>query len=128
MMDVRTGFLPEDDPANTAPKEVPRSRVLDRLVSILGAEPTRQQLIAIVQTMGWGALSRTEKRVKQTLLARLDGMANQIFDVLSTEKGLRDLQTAFIQSMRPQTAAPPRPAPMPVAVPMPETTVDFYLN
>jgi hypothetical protein len=77
--------------------------------------------------MGWGSPTRTEKRVKQTLLARLDGMAARIFEGLQTEKGLRQLQ-AFIQAVRAQPGSPPRISPLSTALPIPETSIGFCLN
>jgi hypothetical protein len=114
--------------------------VLRRIYSIIGVYPSRSDLIEICSTFGWGPLTRTEKRVKRTLLMRLESLDAQILPFLNSPEGIDALEKAYIgmlkqeQKIRPSVPAPavapaiPVAPALPVAPIPPYASVSFYLN
>lgn len=100
--------------------------VHSRIVAVIGVHPSRSELIAIAQSLGWGPLSRGEKRSKALLVQRLESMRNVLLPFLDTPEGRRALETSFrsIRRDKQMAASPPTlQSPIP-----PEATVAYYLN
>jgi hypothetical protein len=119
---------PDIDPLN--------HRVANKLKGIFGHLPSREHLKHIARSMGWGPLSRAEKRVKALLLPRLESLATVILPELETQDGLDRVRAAYASAMRAapalasrDAAASPPGSPAFVPPPLPlEATISFYLN
>jgi hypothetical protein len=120
--------VPDACRENPGPPSIASSMVMDRMFCILGAEPTRSQLIDIVKIMGWGNLTRAEKRVKQALVDKLNTMSTQILQSLATEKGVRDLAAAYIRAVRAPPGTGTEAPPPPSRLGPPDMSIDFFLN
>jgi hypothetical protein len=109
-------------------------RVVNKIKSILGKLPSREKLKAIALEMGWGPLSRNEKRVKEHLLARLENQAAAILPQLDTDVGRDRLLAAAARarshgSTRADDDTIPDSNPALPASPLPlDATIKFYLN
>jgi hypothetical protein len=99
-----------------------------RIQSIIGVAPTRSELVAIYESLRWGRASREEKRVRATLVTRIESMAGKILGFLETEEGVRALTVAYLRArdghQREATAASAKQS----RFPRPELGIAFYLN
>jgi hypothetical protein len=118
-----------------------QQRVEQRLQAILGVSPTRSDLVRIAERLGWGPLSREEKRVKTHLLARLESRAAAILTFLETREGIRALETAYVHQIKGKDQVRPshhsqrneaklisRKRSDWITDLPPETTISFYIN
>jgi hypothetical protein len=98
---------------------------------VIGAHPNRSDLVAVVAQLGWVPLGRSEKRVKQLLIQRLEEMKDQLLPLLDSPQGRRALENAYLSVLnrrsvsveKEQSSEPVTPFHLP-----PEATVEFYLN
>jgi hypothetical protein len=102
--------------------------VHSRIVSVIGVHPSRSELIGIAQSLGWGPLSRGEKRSKTLLVQRLESMRDVLLPFLSTTEGRRALHTSFVSIRRDKVATPALASPTPQRAVPPEATLAYYLN
>jgi hypothetical protein len=110
------------------PPMVEPNPVYNRIVSVIGVHPNRVELIAIVQGLGWGPLSRSEKRVKAALIQKLESMRDLLLPYLETSQGRRALEASFVSFHREKQPRPlETPSPPERALP-PEATIAYYLN
>jgi hypothetical protein len=103
--------------------------VYNRIVSVIGVHPNRVELIAIVQGLGWGPLSRSEKRVKAALIHKLESMRDLLLPYLETSQGRHALEACFVSFHRDkQSRHVEAPSPPPERALPPEATIAYYLN
>jgi hypothetical protein len=76
--------------------------VVGRVISIIGVRPSRTDLIAICAALDWGPLNRSEKRVKTSLVQRLESMRSTILPFLETPEGAERLRNAYIDILKQQ--------------------------
>lgn len=101
--------------------------VLRRIISIIGVYPSRTDLIYFWNTLRWGPLGRTEKRVEAALLQKLESLHHQVLPTLETPDGRQKLQDAYVsilKSQRDHVAIPSVPA----FNDPPQTSTEFHLN
>jgi hypothetical protein len=87
------------------PRKPTGGAVLRRIIAIIGVHPSRTDLIYIWNTLHWGPLGRTEKRVKGALLQKIESLHDRILPTLETRDGLQKLQDAYVSILRSQRAA-----------------------
>jgi hypothetical protein len=109
-----------------------RNRVVNRIKGILGRVPGREELKRIVSLMGWGSLSRNQKRVKKCLLDHLESLAPMILHQLESREGMDELRAAYrrVKSGSTHEDCPTQPEVLevPIMTLPPEATISFYLN
>jgi hypothetical protein len=98
------------------------SRVMPLINSILGVSPTRSELVVMFEKMGWGRPTRGEKRVRASLVTRIESMAPTILPTLQTKQGIHALTVAYLQARGPPKPTVPQPSELP------EVGIQFYLN
>jgi hypothetical protein len=103
--------------------------VYKRITSIIGVEPNRSELTALVNALSLIPLGRSEKRVKALLIQRLEEARDTILPFLQTRQGMGSLERAYLDIVhhRPSDASAADPESVRVPLP-PEATVEFYLN
>jgi hypothetical protein len=92
-----------------------------------GGDLSRTNLIQIVAKRNWTALTRNERRLKSTVVGKLESMREQLLPELETAtlvNGLQDASRAIV--LKDQLAKAHRP-PQTAAIP-PITAISFYLN
>jgi hypothetical protein len=94
------------------------------MTAILGTDPRRAELIAIVGLLGWIPLGRNEKRVKAFLIRRLESLRSELIPLLDTPIGVNTLLAAY-QAVR-NKRTPNETEGNPVLPP--EARIEFYLN
>jgi hypothetical protein len=120
---------PNHDPSTNPGALKAYDSVYRRMTTILGVDPNRSELTAIVNTLGWVPLGRSEKRVKGLLIQKLETARDKIHPILDTAQGVKDLECAYFSVIRRKRMEAPTatqhgsPPPLP-----PEATVEFYLN
>jgi hypothetical protein len=130
--------VPTEMNLSTLGPSVSQQRVERRIEAILGFAPSRSDLISITSRLGWGPLSREEKRAKVRLIAKLESRATEILAMLETKEGIHSLETAYVEHLRDQGQKPPLAsvqAPgidlvaisQPPKIP-PEASISFYMN
>jgi hypothetical protein len=117
-----------DHPADSRAAKMADS-VYRRITTIIGVHPNRSELTAIVNTLGWVPLGRSEKRVKGLLIQKLETARDKILPMLETAQGTKALEDAYLSVVgrKPPDASSALGEWVPPALP-PEATVEFYLN
>jgi hypothetical protein len=101
--------------------------VLRQITKVIGIRPSRTDLIQITEHRNWTTLTRTDRRLKCSVVAKLDPMREQILPELETVAGVQALQDAYraiIQKERLQRPSPPTP----VGTSPDVAAISFYLN
>jgi hypothetical protein len=94
------------------------------MIAIIGAHPSRAELIAMVGLLGWIPLGRNEKRVKAVLIRRLENLRSELLPLLDTPTGMATVRAAYQAVLNQRT---PNNARSNESLP-PEATVKYYLN
>jgi hypothetical protein len=105
----------------------PASSVLKRISAIIGVYPSRNELIEITKERNWCVLNRNEKRLKKSVVARLEGMRDQLLPELETLEGITALRAVYRQLSRKERVTKVAAGPAPQTLPE-VATISFYLN
>jgi hypothetical protein len=117
----------KERPTSAHAKKPTGGVVLRRIISIIGVYPSRTDLIYLWNTLHWGPLGRTEKRVKAALLRKLESLHDQILPALETPDGLHKLQDAYVSILRRQRDRIGIPS-VPAFNGPPQTSAEFLLD
>jgi hypothetical protein len=113
-------LLPEEE-------QIQGTAVLGRITKVIGIRPSRMDLIKIIEHRNWTTLNRTERRLKRTVVAKLETMREQLLSELDTPAGAKALQEAYISILRREQSTKVAPAISAQGRPA-VTTILFYLN
>jgi hypothetical protein len=102
--------------------------VLRKIISLIGVHPSRNELIEITNILGWGPLTRAEKRVKNALIQRLETMRDTIIPFLDSRDGIKALQDAYLTIIKRQQEEPHGGVAASQGTLPPEASIHFYLN
>jgi hypothetical protein len=108
-------------------RQMQGATVLGRIMKVIGIRPSRMDLIKIIEHRNWTTLNRTERRLKNTVVAKLETMREQLLSELDTPAGAKALQETYrtiIQQEQFKQVAPSIPVQGLPTV----TNIAFYLN
>jgi hypothetical protein len=80
--------------------------VCGKIESIIGTKPTRSELIHFTNYFEWAEVGRNERRVKASLISKLEAQRDRILPFLESPKGsqaIKDLYVRMLSMKRVQT-------------------------
>jgi hypothetical protein len=97
-------WRPEDYLNHTTKPQVSRTRprfqtICGKIESILGTKPTRSELINFTNYFEWAQVGRNERRVKASLISKLEAQRDRILPFLESHEGSQAIKDLYVRML-----------------------------